>query len=626
MGRYDLYVKVHDAEINKAIQKLQSSLKGMRIGEGQKIGIDGRSFRGISNRLDKIQSNTRIIASILGKNSSNGLQGIEKKVQVLQKELVKTTQMQSKTEVTALTNLQKAMLSMGRSTTAMPKGWSKSAIPIKSADFEEDEQKRMTSFDEMSMIKKKAENKKSEKKEEEGNKGLMKITKLLGNIDKKQAALTGISFAVGGIFGVLTDSSQLLQGMLKLINTGVMLILKPIGDFITLVFRPIVVLLYQWVIVPFYKYVYPALTALANMLGKNLESNLVGIFELLTGQGESAGKRVEETNKILTDGFSSISDVWNAFMVSLPSVDFNKGLETLAKFFKTVGSVVSTIMSQSWDKLVKLFVEIGKAVSGFISDNWETLVSFFGGLAWGILGMARNWMKAIAFFMQIKAAIDGILSPAWDAVKGFFAMLLSWADGMKLPNIGEMIMNWWNSLKLPNLGDMIANIFRNVSAPRIRTGGGGGSGGYTDARDRTDNSDSTSTTTETSGGDTGGTDTGSAPEAPKKPKYAPKPPAKRPKPIPKSYSDYEANRHRLAGGGIINEPVFGIGRSGAQYEIGERGPEMVIPMRGSKGKAMGSRSINITINAQVQNMGQVEMIVSRVKQELQKDSRRLGVI
>ena len=37
----------------------------------------------------------------------------------------------------------------------------------------------------------------------------------------------------------------------------------------------------------------------------------------------------------------------------------------------------------------------------------------------------------------------------------------------------------------------------------------------------------------------------------------------------------------MAEGGVVKEPVFGVGRSGATYSFGERGPETVTPQRGS---------------------------------------------
>lgn len=42
----------------------------------------------------------------------------------------------------------------------------------------------------------------------------------------------------------------------------------------------------------------------------------------------------------------------------------------------------------------------------------------------------------------------------------------------------------------------------------------------------------------------------------------------------------------MANGGIINEPIFGVGRSGRTYSFGERGPEMVTPGRGGSGATL----------------------------------------
>lgn len=49
----------------------------------------------------------------------------------------------------------------------------------------------------------------------------------------------------------------------------------------------------------------------------------------------------------------------------------------------------------------------------------------------------------------------------------------------------------------------------------------------------------------------------------------------------------------MAGGGVINEPIYGIGASGQSYAFGEGGPEMVTPMGGGG----GGGNYNITINA-----------------------------
>ncbi|MET0419314.1 MAG: phage tail tape measure protein [Actinoplanes sp.] len=56
-----------------------------------------------------------------------------------------------------------------------------------------------------------------------------------------------------------------------------------------------------------------------------------------------------------------------------------------------------------------------------------------------------------------------------------------------------------------------------------------------------------------------------------------------------SFNEALMNAHRnhihiaMAGGGVINEHVVGVGRSGATYEFGERGPETVVPGYASGG-------------------------------------------
>jgi hypothetical protein len=53
-----------------------------------------------------------------------------------------------------------------------------------------------------------------------------------------------------------------------------------------------------------------------------------------------------------------------------------------------------------------------------------------------------------------------------------------------------------------------------------------------------------------------------------------------------------ANALGFAGGGVINEPIWGIGRSGRRYTFGENGPETITPGAGPPG------GVSLTINVQ----------------------------
>lgn len=58
------------------------------------------------------------------------------------------------------------------------------------------------------------------------------------------------------------------------------------------------------------------------------------------------------------------------------------------------------------------------------------------------------------------------------------------------------------------------------------------------------------------------------------------------------------NHFAMAQGGVIREPVFGLGASGATYSFGENyQPERVVPMSGAGGG--GATTVNVTVNAPV---------------------------
>ena len=78
----------------------------------------------------------------------------------------------------------------------------------------------------------------------------------------------------------------------------------------------------------------------------------------------------------------------------------------------------------------------------------------------------------------------------------------------------------------------------------------------------------------------------------------------------------------MANGGIINEPIFGIGKSGQQYLFGERGSEKVTPMNGSSG---GNVIVNINI-AKVSSDVDLNLIKPIVERALLETHARRGII
>ena len=67
-------------------------------------------------------------------------------------------------------------------------------------------------------------------------------------------------------------------------------------------------------------------------------------------------------------------------------------------------------------------------------------------------------------------------------------------------------------------------------------------------------------------------------------------------------------------GGLIEEPILGIGRSGRRYMFGEAGTEMITPMNEISGS--GSITINIqNMSASQQDLNNLRQVILDVVQE-----------
>lgn len=68
------------------------------------------------------------------------------------------------------------------------------------------------------------------------------------------------------VMSVLVESSDLLRSMLGLFKMSVLMILRPIGDFIALLLMPFLVLFMKYIAVPFYKEMLPMIMEMADTL------------------------------------------------------------------------------------------------------------------------------------------------------------------------------------------------------------------------------------------------------------------------------------------------------------------------------------------------------------------------
>jgi len=108
------------------------------------------------------------------------------------------------------------------------------------------------------------------------------LGKLGGGKGMKMAGAVGLgalglaSLAKKG-FQALVESSPMLKQMMKMLNFGVMMILRPIGDFFGFFLRPIFVYLLRKFIIPFYQTYLPMMQQMGMDLGETVVAWLMAI-------------------------------------------------------------------------------------------------------------------------------------------------------------------------------------------------------------------------------------------------------------------------------------------------------------------------------------------------------------
>jgi hypothetical protein len=117
--------------------------------------------------------------------------------------------------------------------------------------------------------------------------GNSKWNKFFGGQGKSAALGIGAGAAAGGMMlgKAIIDSSPMFQQMLKLLNFGIMMILRPIGDFFGFLLRPIMIMLLRKFIIPFYQQYLPIMQEMGDYIGNViapvLEKILVGVGGIL---------------------------------------------------------------------------------------------------------------------------------------------------------------------------------------------------------------------------------------------------------------------------------------------------------------------------------------------------------
>lgn len=295
------------------------------------------------------------------------------------------------------------------------------------------------------------------KKTGENNDIFKKMEKL--NI-AQLGALIGIGVGIAGMTALLVKSSGLLQGTLKILETSLLLVFRPFGDFIALALRPLALALLALAI-PFYTVAGKWFRTYGNDIGQAL-------LEMFTGTGRfELDPRKADPNR-LDARFVAFMDefgvVWASFLTqlaadlaSLPS----KIKEAVTNFFTDLGTAGDTI-TKFWVRLgEEIWLNLGEAGS-MITKFWSSL----GEKIW--LGIGEAGETITKFWTNLGKEIWLNLEPVPGQIQGFFTELGT-NLGLHLQTIPPFLlkifldfgMNVWNFLL--GVPQTFLNTFTNLT-------------------------------------------------------------------------------------------------------------------------------------------------------------------
>ena len=320
------------------------------------------------------------------------------------------------------------------------------------------------------------------------------------NIAKLGIIAIGVGSLVGlvsKISGMIVDSSPMLKQMLKLLNFSVMLILRPIGDFIGFFLKPVIVYMLRKFVIPFYsdmknlifilrKFVLPwykemrkPMMEAGSQLGENFVNDPLGSTAKIAGLGAIGviAEQIPEYAKSLKAGALQIGLWFDDIFATPGKFDFSM----VDKWFKDNFSI-DKLPTFSWtafkgliskfalEHLPKVdFTWLTNLLDKFSLEklpkfNWTYLEAFLD--LFRILKVPTfSWSDLTGGLDKLKEEVQKFIDAILGAVSNLIAMIPGIGSGTdgggNTTNFIDLNMNGVDDLEdlknmLPHLGDIFA--------------------------------------------------------------------------------------------------------------------------------------------------------------------------
>lgn len=252
--------------------------------------------------------------------------------------------------------------------------------------------------------------------------GGSKNSDMMKNIGKLGLIATGVLAIVGimqKLSSMLIESSPMLSQMLKLLNFGILLILRPIGDFFGFFLRPLIIYFIRSIALPWYRLSRPIMQKLGQFLGMSLVKNIKDIEKTAGTPVWSEGFDHGEGMKNLEATILSIGAFYDLFVPG----EYEKTKEAIASLKQFWGDAETWIAGFTFPSLGGLTEKI----TTWISEESIKLPLFgdfiFQGFAFWIikgLNLLPSWDSIkIGWDEWVEKNIPTL--PTWDTLKATFS-------------------------------------------------------------------------------------------------------------------------------------------------------------------------------------------------------------
>ena len=249
------------------------------------------------------------------------------------------------------------------------------------------------------------------------------------------------------------DASPMFQQIQKLLKFGIMMVLRPIGDFFGFIMRPIMIMLLRKFIIPWYTKMYPQMmkwgteigTKLAGALGALADGDVGGAFAALWGDVDW-GDLVWKVLKLVITPIA-IGDLIFGVMGEGDNSGFNAMGQAIKKWYEEGIASITPQWNEYWTDVKKWF---GDGLDS-ITAQWNTI--FYSILGWLGVGLTRVTASWNAMFDKVKDWIGDGFNGITNNWSDMFWVVYHWLKN-GLAGIGTSFMN---------LGGLITGAIENAA-------------------------------------------------------------------------------------------------------------------------------------------------------------------